>query len=160
MMDIKKILGDISRKNLIYILGAIGILLMLIPSVTGNNKTETVCEEDIDYCGMLEEKLEKILPEISSVGSVRVMITAKNYGEVKLAKDKTGENEQTVVLNQKGGGEDAKIIEEKYPQIQGVIIVAEGGGKSKVKGELTEAVAALLGVEAHKIKVFERKIGK
>ena len=61
-----------------------------------------------------------------------------------------------MVLNRKGGGEDGLILEETYPAIQGVIIVAEGGHSDRVKSELTQAVSALLGVEAHRIKVFER----
>lgn len=157
-LDIKKILGDISKKNLIYILGAAGILLIFLSSNFGGEKTHIIIENDFDYCSMLEEKLEEILPEISAVGKVSVMVTAKNYGKITLAKDKLGDGEQTVVLNQKGGGEDARIIEETYPAIQGVIIAAEGGKSDKVKADLTEAVTALLGVEAHKIKVFERKI--
>lgn len=157
-LDIKKLLGDISKKNLIYILAAIGILLIFTSSMFSRKDVPTVVEEDFDYCSILEEKLEDILPEIASVGKVSVMITAKNYGRITLAKDKSGDTENTVVLNQKGGGEDGMIIEETYPAIQGVIIAAEGGRSDRVKADLTDAVTALLGVETHKIKVFERKI--
>ena len=155
--DFKEILSNISKKNLIYIIGAVGIALIFISSILPESKEMTVTEEKPDYCGMIEEKLENILPKIASVGKVDVMITAKNYGKVTLAKDKTGDSENTVVLNKKGGGEDGVITEELYPQVQGVIIVAEGGRSDRVKSDLTQAVSALLGVEAHKIKVFERK---
>ncbi|MBQ8541031.1 MAG: hypothetical protein IJ435_06105 [Clostridia bacterium] len=158
MADLKQLLRDIPKKNLIYILGAVGIALIFISSISPEKTEPTVIEEDFDYCRTLEEKLEKILPEIASVGKVSVMITAKNYGRVTLAKDKAEGREQTVILNQKGGGEDAMIIEETYPSILGVIIAAEGGSNDKVKTELTEAVSALLGVDAHRIKIFERKI--
>ena len=155
---IKEILSNISKQTLIYILGGAGILLVLLSSLGGNSNNETDVTEPVkpDYCTHLEVKLESILPEIVSVGKVRVMITAKNYGSVSLAKDISGEKEQTVVLNKKGGGEDARVIEEAYPAIQGVIIVADGGRSDKVKSDLTEAVVALLGIDAHKIKVFER----
>ena len=88
---------------------------------------------------------------------VDVMITAKNYGEIVLAESGVSDEKKTIILNQKGGGEDTKVIEEMYPEIQGVIIVAQGGKNDKVKSDLTEAVTALLGVQPHKIKVFERK---
>lgn len=157
-VDFKQLFRNISIKNVIYILGVMGILLIFIASMTDNNTEKSIIEEDFDYCGEIEARLEKILPDIASVGKVSVMVTAKNYGSITLAKDKTGEEEQTVILNQKGGGENGLVIEEAYPAIQGVIIVAEGGHSDKVKAELTEAAVALLGVDAHKIKIFERKV--
>lgn len=134
------------------------MLLLLLPSMGKEVKEEEIITEETDYCTILEEKLEEILPEIEGVGKVSVMVTAKNYGTVKLAEDETEKNKETVILSQKGGGEDAKIIEEMYPEIEGVIIAADGGKSDRIKAELTEAVTALLGVDAHKIKVFERKI--
>lgn len=157
-LNIKQLIGNIPRKNLIYILGVIGILLVFASSIPKSNTAPTVVEEDMDYCKKIEEKLEKILPDIASVGKVSVMVTAKNYGRITLATDKSDGVEQTVILNQKGGGENGLVLEEAYPTIQGVIIVAEGGRNDRVKEELTSAVSALLGVEAHRIKIFERKI--
>lgn len=160
-IDIYKFLRDISVKKIIYIAGAVGLLMIFLSSRLDTEKqVVSVDEDDFDYCSILEERLEEILPEISGVGNVSVMVTAKNYGKITLAKDTSESGEETLILNQKGGGEDAKIIEESYPSIEGVIIVAEGGGNSKVKESLSNAVEALLGVEAHKIKVYERAINK
>ncbi|MGM9551684.1 MAG: hypothetical protein ACI3XA_05455 [Clostridia bacterium] len=157
--NLKEIKSDISSKKNIYILGAIGILLLLFSSM-GTKENKEVLTEDlpVDYCRELEEKLEDILPKITNVGKTDVMITAKNYGRVTLAKDSGNSGEQTVILSQKGGGQETQIVSEAYPEIQGIIIVAEGGANVKVKESLTEAVMALLNVDAHKIKVFERTI--
>ena len=157
-IDFSKLSGNISKKNLIYILGVMGILLIFISSLPKNNTAPAMAEDEMDYCRGIEEKLEKILPDIASVGKVSVMVTAKNYGRITLAKDKTNDTEQTVILNLKGGGENGLVLEETYPAIQGVIIVAEGGRNDRVKEELTQAVSALLGVDSHRIKIFERKI--
>lgn len=157
-IDFKQLIRNIPKKNFIYILGVIGILLILISSVPQNNDEQSIIKEEFDYCSKIEDRLEKILPDIVSVGKVSVMVTAKNYGRITLAKDRSDNGEQTVILNQKGGGENGLILEEAYPAIQGVIIVAEGGRSDRVKSELTQAVSALLGVEAHRIKIFERKI--
>lgn len=151
-------MGDISHKWLIYILGAIGVLLVLMSSLPKKEAVESIEIAPVDYCSAIEARLERMLPQIASVGKVSVMVTAKNYGEIKLAKDEGDRGDETVILSQKGGGEDTKIIEETYPEIQGVIIAADGGGNAKVKEMLTEAVMALLGVEAHKIKIFERTV--
>lgn len=157
-LNIKSALKDISKKNIIYILGAVGIIFLAISALSSEKPPEEAVTEKEDYCTIIEEKLEKILPEISSVGKVDVMITAENLGEVIPAKNEGEKDNGIIVLNQKGGGEDIRIIEEISPRIQGVIIVADGGRSSRVKIDLTEAVSALLGVDTHKIKVFERKI--
>lgn len=160
-IDLKKLIGDNRKKALIYILGAVGILILFVTSINDNETevSETITVNNHDYCKELETRLEEILPAISGVGNVDVMITAKNYGQLRLAENENDTNKQTVILNQKGGGEDAKIIEERLPEIQGVIIAADGGKSDRVKKELTEAVTALLGVEAHRIKIFERNNG-
>lgn len=158
-IDLKEKFGKILNKKTIYILGIIGIILLLLPNFTGNPQPiENNEATEEDYCVVIEAKLEKILSEISGVGKVKVMITAKNHGEISLAKDSDIKGDKTIVLSMKGGGEDIKVIKESYPEIQGVIVVAEGGRNAKVKSDITEAVSALLGVETHKIKIFERKI--
>ncbi len=159
-INFKELIGDIPKKILIYILGAIGILLLIVPSIIVKEDKEENNDTGInaDYCTMLEEELEEILPKIAGVGKVDVMITAENYGQVFLAKDKRDNDNETVILNVKGGGQDTKIIEEKYPEIRGVIIVAEGGKSDRIKNDISEAICALLSIDAHKIKVFERKI--
>ncbi len=157
-LDLKEIIGNIPKKKLIYILGVLGIFLIFISSFPKGDTAPSVQEMEFDYCREIEERLEKILPDIASVGKVSVMVTAKNFGKITLAKDKSDNGEETIIINKKGGGEDGLVLEEAYPSIQGVIIVAEGGRSDKVKAELSEAAAALLGVDIHRIKVFERKI--
>lgn len=157
-INFKQLIDDKRTLKIIYILGVVGIVMLLFsPGASDENlkKAEADLKEN-DYCEKLEERLEEILPSIAGVGNVDVMITAKNYGKLLLAEDENSQNRQTVILNQKGGGEDTKIVEEKLPEIQGVIIAADGGKSDKVKKDVTDAVTALLGVETHKIKVFER----
>lgn len=157
-LDFKQLIANISNKKYIYILGLVGIFLIFISSFPKENPPENIKETEVDYCTKIEEKLERILPDIANVGKVSVMVTVKNYGNTVFVRDMVNAEEKTVIINQKGGGEGALVSEERNPLIQGVIIVAEGGRSDKVKGELTEAVSALLGVEAHRIKIFERKM--
>ncbi len=44
---------------------------------------------------------------------------------------------------------------ENMPEIEGVVVVAQGGGEPTVVSEITSAIEALLGVPAHKIKVLK-----
>ena len=55
-----------------------GIILIFIASIPKSDTTTSVIEEDFDYCSEIETRLEKILPDIASVGRVSVMVTAKN----------------------------------------------------------------------------------
>ena len=65
------------------------------------------------------------------------------------------QEESTVYTQDGNGGRVPYVIEEMEPQIQGILVVAEGGDNSQVVQNITEAVMALFGVEAHKIKVMK-----
>ena len=53
-----------------------------------------------------------------------------------------------------------KTKEESTAEVEGVVILCDGGGDTKVKSEIVEAVGALFDVPAHKIKVLKRVSGK
>lgn len=159
--DLKKLFGNIADKKIIYISGIIGVLLLFVSTFNSGDKAEFEnVEETKDYCTKTEEQMEFILSKIEGVGKVDVMITLKNNGNITLAKDKDVNVEKTIVLSKKGGGEDTQIVSEAYPEIQGVVIVADGGASMKTKENLTIAAKALLNLEAHKIIVFERTVDK
>lgn len=42
------------------------------------------------------------------------------------------------------------------PEIEGVLVIAQGGENAVVVQNITEAIQALFGVEAHKIKIMKR----
>ena len=58
------------------------------------------------------------------------------------------------------GGEDPYYttarLSDVVPEIEGMVIAADGGDDPVVVKNLTEAVQALFGVEAHKIKIMKR----
>ena len=136
-------------------------------SVTdGNTESQT-------YVASLEKELEGILRKMEGVGDVKVMITAEDNGENVVEKDAQRNTSTTAEKDERGGERSVSesnqssstvFVEsgnEKYPYVQkellpvikGVVIVAEGGGDSHVKTNITEAVQALFPVEAHRVKV-------
>ncbi len=128
---------------------------------------------DSDYIHTLEEKLKETLSYVSGVGEIEVMITLSTSGEEVLNKDvpysrstkveTEGEkevseslyesNEETVLVEH-DGDESAYVVKTIYPQIEGVLVVAEGGLDAAIKTEIIEAIEALFGVETHKVKVL------
>lgn len=64
----------------------------------------------------------------------------------------TEENESTVVSGSKSSGEPY-IVKEKTPEISGVLVVATGAASEKVRLEIYDAVKAVYGIAAHRIKV-------
>ena len=51
-------------------------------------------------------------------------------------------------------------MQELEPRVEGVIVIAEGGGNAQVKQNILEAVEALFPVEAHKIKIMKMEGSK
>ncbi len=131
-------------------------------------------DDSAGYAAWLEKRLETVLLSVDGVGEVRVMITLKDNGMKQLQSDtvrehsNTGETDSaggsrsiqegreeysTVILNN-GTGDGPYITRETNPEIEGVLVVAQGAGSAAVKTEIYEAVQALFNVPAHKIKVL------
>ena len=49
------------------------------------------------------------------------------------------------------------MVSEIYPQIRGVVVVAQGGDDPVIVKQIQEAVMALFHMDAHKIKVLKMK---
>lgn len=130
---------------------------------------------DTEYVRELEQQLENILSQMEGVGKVEVMITVLDQGESVIEKD--SENTSTVTSESDSAGGSRTVTEknlkeqtiyvetgeETYPYVQkkklptigGVVVVAEGGGSSVVVSDISDAVKALLPIEAHRIKVVK-----
>lgn len=49
------------------------------------------------------------------------------------------------------------MVKEVSPVIEGVSVVAQGGGNPLIQKNITEVIQALFGIEVHKIKVVKMK---
>lgn len=151
-----------------------GVFLMVL-SWSGGDKetavssaTEEMPEETTssleNYKQAREEELRLLLQKVEGVGAVEVMITLKASNEKVTLKDNTskGENneEKTVLVENQERDSSPYIVQEKEPEIEGIVIVCEGGSDSVIKREITEAVGALFSIESHKIKVMKSKEAK
>ena len=135
--------------------------------------------EDGSYEAQMENRIRNILKSVDGVGKVDVMVVLKSSSEKVLRVDRStntsttqekdsGGGTRDVTNNQiqestilsgggSGGSTNAPIVEKELsPEISGIIISAEGGGSPTVKAEISEAIEALFGLSAHKIKVLKR----
>lgn len=128
--------------------------------------------ENDAYIAMLENKLEQTIEGMEGAGKVHVMITLEDGGEKILDKNQPYESSKEIV---KEGGKESEIstiqsdsqtvlidvdgntgpivIQERYPDIEGVVVVCEGGDNSKTSLRIKEAVQALFSIDTHKIVV-------
>ena len=68
------------------------------------------------------------------------------------------ENQEESTVYAQGDGQDQSpyVSKELSPQIEGVVVVAQGGDQAVVKQNITEAVEALFGIESHKIRIMKK----
>lgn len=128
------------------------------------------------YIDGLENKLEQTIAGMEGAGEVLVMITCKDTGEKILDKNQPYESEtekvkedgkesectsihsdQETVLIEQEGDTTPIVVLEKYPEIEGVVVVCEGGDNSALALRIKEAVQALFDIDAHKIVVCKLK---
>ena len=145
-----------------------------------NLEQSTKNEEYDAYIEALENKLEQTIGGMEGAGKVLVMITLKNNGEKILDKNQPYENEssknredgkesetssfksdQETVLIEKEGDTEPIVVQEMYPEIEGVVVVCEGGDNTALALHIKEAVQALFSIDAHNIVVCKlQKEGK
>jgi hypothetical protein len=175
--------GKRLKADLVAVL-ATGVMLMLLGNAFfGQNKKSNAAStpllqnatadksEAVKYQD-LEERMTEAFSAISGVGNVRVIITFKTGSEIVVAQDeKVEENKseesggkttqelnsekKVVLLNGTGSSNSPLVLKEKAPEIEGVVIVAQGGDDIFVKEALTRGAQALLDVPAHKVEVFK-----
>lgn len=174
------------KKESFVLLFLAGILLMVITLPVEKDKDTkeeqtTAAETGNDlresYTEQLEGRLEQVLQLIQGAGAVKVMITLKNNGEAIVEKDHTSsckitetgqfgqeagqvteqqQSEVTVYEDQKQEGAPF-VTKENLPQIEGVLVVAQGGDNAVTAKQISEAIQALFDVEIHKIKIVTMK---
>ena len=145
----------------------IGIVLLLCSRfVEGEPKEKAVAETVQQTTG---ERAERLLSQVAGAGQVQVLLTYATTAESTPAREEkieesngnseeTVSRESTVVLMEDGsGGQSPLILTETAPQVEGVLIVAQGAGDPLVCDGLSRAAQALLQVPAHKIAILKMK---
>ena len=147
-------------------------LLQVQEKMQEENTSEYRAEE---YVKELETRLEAVLVQMEGVGAVKVMITISDYGETIVEKDvlersnsvteiESGnitntsieqEMKEETIRVESENGTWPYIEKEILPSIEGVVVVAQGGGNPTVVSNISKATMALFPIEAHKIIVVK-----
>ena len=117
-----------------------------------------------------------MLEKMDGVGEVDVMITLKSSKELVVLKDEpytqeslnevdnqggsrtsssASNDEETVLVNDGNGNSEPFVVKELAAQIEGVVVIAQGGSDGEVALDIVSAVEVLFGIPAHKVKVLE-----
>lgn len=131
--------------------------------------------ESSSYEEQLEQRIRELLKSVDGVGEVDVMVVLKSSEEKIWHVDKNstssvteesgadsgssrvtreGNQSESTVLD--GKSQSPVMEKEVKPEISGVVISADGGGSAVIRAEISEAMEALLGLPANKIKVMKR----
>jgi len=166
-------------RYLLIIVICLGLLALIWPTGQAEKKHNNPTpvnniESGSSIEGKMVTDLEGILSQIDGAGKVKVSISLASQGsktyasnlrnEKRESKEGAGANskqtrEETVVHDLAVTSGNHLLIEEKSPEVTGVLVVADGAGNSRVRENLTQAVATLLNIAPHKVTVMPRKAG-
>lgn len=140
-------------------------------------ESQDAADTDIDISQSdIEKRLEELFGNIDGAGNVKVMITYKSGPEKVLATETKSSEESSQESDSDGTERTSKnvsseinmaysqnnmssgepfIVKEKTPEIEGIVVVAEGGDDVVVKDAISKAAQALFNVPAHKVEVLK-----
>lgn len=166
-----------NKLRLAVVLGALGMLLILLSEVLPEKKKEspkeeikqTADEEDTElFRRQVEKQLKEMLEQIEGVGSCEVMVTVEGTTEYVYAENisrSTDENadrksdrlDENVVIIEANGDKQALVKRVIKPQIVGVMIVCEGGGNTRVNERVLKAASTTLNISSSRVCVEAKR---
>ena len=161
------------------------VIVWPVPDGNQEDTRETDASDSYRYSGnsteayeeYLEKRVANALEYVEGVGRTEVVITLKSTGQKMVEKDQNTSSQITeeedkdggtrtvedrssdrtsVYEQQSDGTQTPYVSKELTPEIEGVLVIADGGDNAVVVQNITEAIQALFGVEAHKIKIMKR----
>ena len=181
---IKNIIEKISAKSrlnkklmLVALLLVSGIILLLASEIVPSEEAgaphapqTSECDNMQEYSQRLEERLTSIISSIEGAGVTKVMVTLESgsediylhdfdYGENADPNGKNSiERKDEYVIIDGDNGEHGIVVRIAEPKVRGVAVVCEGGGSQTVRGQIVEAVTALLDISSARVSVAKMNL--
>ena len=153
---LEKCRRDKNRAALAVAVGVLAMLLILISELLPQ-ADKTVEQSALAYQTQLEQRLEKLISQMSGAGKTTVMVTLETGEEAVYALDTQSgdlQSQNTHVLLDDGSALTETVCQ---PQIRGVAVLCDGGGDVRVAARITELLTSLLDLPSNRICVEQRK---
>ena len=159
------IMKRLNKKQLYGIL-VVGVLLLMFSAQFGDADNLTRKDDSFDYLqytSNLEKGLARILNRVQGVTEAEVMITLQSGFEYVPAYEtetdgyeKGKEEQKKFIVLKKGGSEEAFVLKEQFPEVQGVLVIAKGVESSETERNIVEAVKTVFNISSNRVKVLEK----
>ncbi len=127
-----------------------------------------------DIRRQLTDEIQQILSRMEGIGWVKVCLTLQSDGERTYAMNESEETRENTDTGQGGAGMKGEksasarrdvavagggplVVENRMPQVAGVLVVAQGAGSAVMQQKITDAVAVLLNISPHRVRVLAGK---
>ena len=159
-MDLKGARKAWEKYKYVTIVALAGAALLLW--LAGEQTAESAAADFTAAAAQTQAEMEDILSRISGAGELRLMLTVETDGERVLAQDTEVSYSGSVAAPEDyrrtsetvgGSGEEAVVVQTRYPTYRGALVVCQGGDRADVRLAVTEAVAALTGLSSDRITV-------
>lgn len=157
-------LKEFLKKNRYVLLVLLcGLVLLCWPQ--GKQQTQQDIPQQTGQTESLEQRLEKILSQVSGAGTVRVLLTQAESGETIYQTDDTESTQENgsslrreTVLVTDGSRQQAGLVRQtQAPVYRGAVVVCQGGDTAPVRLAIVEAVAGVTGLPSNRITVLKMK---
>ncbi len=174
-----KVFAKWEKKGKYLVVVAVSIGLLALLWTPGKSVPQEKINAQIQSIGVasakanLTEELQSILSHVEGAGKVQVSITLSSDGLKNYARNTKNEVRTTQELDRSGGDRSIKednqtsdiavssgaalLVEDKAPEVVGVLVVADGAQDGLVKEKLTDATCTLLNISPSQVRVLSRK---
>lgn len=159
------IIKKLNKKQLYGIL-TVGVVLLIFSTRLGNTDESKKVDYSFDYLqytSNLEKGLARILNRVQGVTEAEVMITLQSGFEYVPAYEtetdgyeKGREEQKKFIVLKKGSSEEAFVLKEEFPAVQGVLVIAKGVENSETERNVVEAVKTAFNISSSRVKVLEK----
>lgn len=165
----QKIIKLIKNNKIQIVFAALIIFVFALTYISYVNKTDKTEKVTLSDGTRLTEQVQNILKDIKGVGDVKVLIVYDGGEQIEIASkidrrvDKVEDDGRvTEVVDETitpimTDDDKPLVIGTKRANIDGVVVVADGGDSQAVRVAIMQALSTLLKIDYNCIKVFDKE---
>lgn len=161
----KTFTGFISKYRYVILILVIGLVLMILPTSSENNREQPSQDEEVSTEDSFENKLADILSHINGAGEVKVLLTIAAGEEMRYqtndridnGETASNTNYDTVTVTDADRNQNGLVRQVIPATYKGVIIVCQGADDPVVRLSIIDAVSKLTGLGFNNISVLKMK---